>query len=78
MRQRNINISDVLSCVKTGEIIEEYPNDYPFPSVLILGKTINNTVLHLVCAKGQNNVWMITVYEPDIKEWYDDLRTRRK
>lgn len=78
MRQRNITISDVLNCVKTGEIIEEYLNDYPYPSVLILGRTCKDINLHLVCAEGQGKAWMITVYEPDTKEWFDNFKTRRR
>lgn len=29
LEQRGILIDDVISCIMTGEIIEEYPNDYP-------------------------------------------------
>lgn len=32
MKQRGINISDVLECISNGEIIEQYENDYPYPS----------------------------------------------
>ena len=37
MIQRRIKISDVLTCLQNGEIIEEYNNDNPFPSCLVLG-----------------------------------------
>ena len=77
MRQRGISISHVLNCIKTGEIIEKYENDYPYPSALILGKTTENTFLHVVCAEGQNKIWMITAYCPDIEEWFEDFKTRR-
>ena len=30
LEQRGILIDDVISCIMTGEIIEEYPNDYPY------------------------------------------------
>ncbi len=78
MRQRDIRISDVINCINTGEIIETYENDYPFPSVLILGKASDNSLLHVVCAKGQEKIWMITVYNPDIDEWHEDFKTRRQ
>ena len=78
MRQRGIRISDVISCINTGEIIETYKNDYPFPSILILGKTSNNSSLHVVCAEGEGKIWMITVYFPDIDEWHEDCKTRRQ
>jgi hypothetical protein len=78
MRQRGIHISDVINCVRTGEIIETYDDDYPFPSVLILGKTSDNSYLHVVCTEGQDKLWMITVYYPDKEEWFEDFKTRRK
>ena len=34
--------------VNNGEIIEQYPEDFPFPSCLILGKTYSNQWIHLV------------------------------
>ena len=36
LEQRGILIDDVISCIMTGEIIEEYPNDYPY----IITKTV--------------------------------------
>ena len=36
-RERGIKYSDVINCIIVGEIIEQYPNDYPTPSCLILG-----------------------------------------
>ena len=35
--QRNISRQDVLEVLLNGEIIEEYENDYPYPSCLIYG-----------------------------------------
>lgn len=34
MQERDISIADVKSCLQTGEVIEDYPDDYPHPSVL--------------------------------------------
>ena len=36
MQERDISIMDVESCLQTGEIIEDYPDDFPHPSCLIL------------------------------------------
>lgn len=46
--------------------------------MLILGRTCKDIKLHLVCAEGQGKAWMITVYEPDTKEWFDNFKTRRR
>ena len=37
---------DVMNAINNGEIIEQYPDDYPFPSCLILGITINDEYVH--------------------------------
>lgn len=75
IRQREIERDDLFSVVSTGEIIEQYPNDYPFPSCLILGNSLNGSPLHMVCGSGKNKVWFVTVYIPDPDEWEDDLKT---
>ena len=37
MYQRSITAEDVHTVIQTGETIEDYPNDVPYPSRLILG-----------------------------------------
>ena len=37
LAQRGIRMDDVIVALGNGEIIEQYPNDYPFPSCLVLG-----------------------------------------
>jgi len=32
--ERKIKIQDIINAINQGEIIEEYPEDYPFPSCL--------------------------------------------
>ena len=39
MQERDILRDDVISCVLRGEIIEDYPNDFPYPGCLIFGYT---------------------------------------
>lgn len=78
MQRRSIKIKDIIDCIYNGEIIEYYPSDYPFPSCLILGYSNDSKAIHVVCALGQNYIWMITVYYPDENEWLEDLKTRRR
>lgn len=47
--QRNISQEDVENALLNGEIIEEYQNDYPYPSCLVYGLNIKNDVIHVVC-----------------------------
>ena len=48
LEQRGIFLSDVIACIMNGEIIEQYPDDYPYPSCLILGSNLGNKFLHVV------------------------------
>ena len=76
--QRNIIIDDVMTALTKGEIIEQYPTDYPFPSCLVLGYTISKKPLHIVCGSNGAELWIITVYIPNSVEWSDDFRQRIK
>ena len=72
--QRGISRKDVKEAIIHGEIIENYPNDYPFPSFLMLG--INH--LHVVCGLGTGKLWIITAYRPSGDKWETDLKTRKE
>ena len=76
--QRGISANDIDSTILSGEIIEEYPEDFPYPSCLIMGKTAMNRTLHVVCAIGDEKLWIITAYEPNTAEWETDFQTRRR
>lgn len=76
--QRNITQDDVLNTLLNGEIIEEYENDYPYPSCLVYGISLNNKVLHVVCGSNEEELWIITAYYPDNIEWENDLKTRKE
>lgn len=72
--QRGIRASDVIEAIITGEVIEEYPDDYPYPSCLVLG----GNKLHVVCGIGEGKLWIITAYRPTLDKWESDLKTRRR
>lgn len=76
--ERHIRYEDVLTAIATGEIIEQYPDDYPHPSCLILGVTIAEKRLHVVCGTDMVYLWIITAYYPSIEKWESDFKTRRK
>lgn len=64
MGERDIKRADVKNCILNGEIIEEYPNDFPNPSCLVLGMTLKNIYLHAVVGVDDENMYIITVYYP--------------
>ncbi len=76
--QRNISEEDIKKAILNGEIIEEYENDYPYPSCLICGINSINKVLHIVCGVSKNELWIITAYYPDNVKWENDLKTRKE
>jgi hypothetical protein len=78
MMKRGIAREEVRQAVLQGEIIEEYPNDYPLPSCLIFSSRLKP--LHVVLAYNEENqtIYIITVYIPDLKHFENDLKTRKK
>lgn len=74
----SITDSEVSEAMQKGEIIEDYPDDEPYPSILVLGKTVQGRIIHVVCAYSEVDqlAIIITVYEPDPSRWIDG-RTRR-
>ena len=78
MLERNISVDDVLAVLNSGAIVEDYPEDAPFPSRLTLG-WVGQRPVHVVwaTAAGTGRVAIITVYEPDPDEWDSTFRGRR-
>ena len=76
--QRGISVDDVKAAILSGEIIEEYPEDYPYPSCLLAGKNICGQFLHVVFGFGENELWLITAYKPSKEKWESDFKTRKE
>jgi hypothetical protein len=75
--KRSISGKDIINAILNGEIIENYPEDYPFPSALVLGYSMENKELHVVAGVGDNTLWIITAYFPDNDKWESDYKTRK-
>jgi len=77
MFQRDIHEDDVELVLRNGIIIERYDDDFPLPSILISGQTLNGP-LHTVV--GVNNpehkLIIITAYKPDPDKWTDNFLRR--
>lgn len=78
MQERDISRSDVKECIATGEVIEDYPEDFPNPSCLIFGYTSDKEVLNIVVGMDENSLYIITVYFPNTTKFEEDLKTRRR
>jgi len=74
-----IKDEEVFETVSTGKIIENYPEDEPYPSCLIYGRTFKNRPLHVVCgyADDENLSIIITAYQPHPERWIDFTRRKK-
>ena len=79
INERKIKRLEVKEAIISGDIIEEYINDKPYPSYLIHG-IVNNKHIHVVLEyfELKNVVFIITLYEPNLEKFEADYRTRRK
>ena len=75
--ERGVNLRSIKNTLLDGEIIEQYPNDYPFPSCLVLNFLNGEIPIHVCVGLGEGKLWIITAYYPDTNEWEDDFKTRR-
>ncbi len=64
---------EILFSTLKGEIIEDYPDDRPYPSCLIFGETFSGNPVHSVWAYNIDTGWavLITVYRPDPEKWFN-------
>jgi hypothetical protein len=78
MAERDINEDAVRLVLASGKIIEEYLDDKPYASRLIIGFS-GSRPIHVVAADNviDGETYILTVYEPSIFEW-DDNYSRRK
>lgn len=79
MFQRAVTPEAVAAIVARGDVIASYPDDVPYPSVLILGFDAREPV-HIVVARNSDSgeCTIITVYRPGSETWGDDFRSRRQ
>ena len=77
-QEREISLDDIETAIFSGKIIEEYPDDKPFPSCLIFGKSSRNLPLHIVASTDGEFLYIITAYYPKAEKWKDDFMTRKE
>lgn len=78
LEERGIALQDVIRAIDSGDIIEEYPEDYPFPSCLVLGIATEERYLHVVVSLNEGTIYLITAYFPNPGDWEDDWKTRKE
>ena len=80
MADDGISEQDLLDATKSGEVIEDYPNAFPFPACLVLAHVAGDpsVPLHAVWAFDETPCYavLVTAYRPDPDRWSADFRTR--
>lgn len=79
MAQRGFSDEVVRQILRGGKVIEDYPQDTPYPSYLLLGWESHRPV-HVVAADNpaEKLTIVITIYEPDPKQWDSKFERRKK
>ena len=79
MFERRISVDDVRLVVTEGETIEEYPDDTPYPSRLVLGWPAGRPVHVVVADNAQERESIVTTtYQPDAAQWEVGFKRRRR
>ena len=76
---RRISQKEVQAVVAYGEVIEENPDDTPYPSYLILD-FLEGKPIHVVFSYNEatDTGYVVTAYIPDTSIWLDGFKTRRQ
>lgn len=79
LTERRVTFDEICVSIIQGSVIEDYPDDTPYPSCLICAELATGIYLHTVWAydESQNLAILITVYSPDSNLWIDWRQRRR-
>ena len=75
-----ISLKAALEGLSTALVVEEYPNYYAGPAVLVLQPATDGRPLHVLWGmpkSGEQCAYMITAYRPDPQEWADGFLKRK-
>jgi hypothetical protein len=77
-RNDRLSLDEIAASVTGGEVIEDYPRDYPYPGCLVLGFNGRGEPIHSVWAYNElpGFAVLITAYRPAPERW-TDWRVRR-
>ena len=81
LAEDRIFIRDILSMVKNGRVVEDYPDFGKGPCVLVLQYDRDSKPIHIVWGipKGYDGpAVLITAYRPDPAKWTNDFMRRKK
>ena len=76
MFERDVPIEEVTEAIANAQVIAEYLDDKPYPSVLVKSLAPGKP-LHVVYSKAKDRHIVITAYRPSSTEWNVDYTERR-
>ena len=79
MLERGISKKEIIEVIEQGEIIEQYQDDYPYPSCLMF-KIVNHKPIHIVVADNITEAQkiIVTAYIPASTNFEPDFKTRKQ
>lgn len=81
LAEDRISTHEAVEGVEGAEVIEEYDDTGRGPSVLVLERTPDGSLIHVVWGIAYNRLEgpavLVTAYRPDPAKWTDDLRKRK-
>jgi len=78
MFERSLDREMVLEAIEQGEVIADYPDERPYPCVLLLWLR-GEEPIHVVVARDTETscCHVVTAYVPSPELWGADFKTRR-
>jgi hypothetical protein len=79
MFERRVSEENVRQVLQFGEMIEDYSDEMFYPSGLMFGRR-GDRPLHVVMAENakEDELVVITVYEPNPTQWKSGFRNRKQ
>ena len=76
--ERMITTKDVENIIYEGKLIEDYPDDVRGHSCLIMGGGEDGRAVHVVCALQDEYIAIITAYIPNLEDWEEGFKERKR
>ncbi len=77
MAEEDIILDEVLESIRTGQILENYPEHRREACCLLYGQAPSGRPLHVVCTTANPILIIITAYEPKPPKWITPTQRRR-
>ena len=75
--ERGLSRSVVLDVAVNGEVIEDYSAERQTPTLLLLGWDKKRPIHVVLSMEPNNEIAIVTIYEPSLDVFESDYRTRR-